>query len=209
MSLILHDYELDSNAYKARLLLSMLGVGYEKVPVDVHPGREQRSPAYRRLNPLGTLPILVDGDMVLHDAEAILPYIAKRYDTGGVWLPDDPAAFGAVMMWLVFAARDLASADHARLHHMLEAPGDPVALDKAARADFRIMEDHMTKRELAGAKWFVGAEATIADLALFPPIALSRDFAIDHDEYPALRRWMRRVRALPGFITMPGIPDYH
>ena len=37
----------------------------------------------------------------------------------------------------------------------------------------------------------------------------SRDFGIDHDEYPALRRWARRFRALPGFKTMPGIPDYH
>jgi hypothetical protein len=39
--------------------------------------------------------------------------------------------------------------------------------------------------------------------------ALSRDFGVDHDEYPALRRWARRFRKLPGFLTMPGIPDYH
>ena len=36
-----------------------------------------------------------------------------------------------------------------------------------------------------------------------------RQFGIDHDEYPALRRWARRFRTLPGFKTMPGIPDYH
>ena len=55
----------------------------------------------------------------------------------------------------------------------------------------------------------VGENATLAEIALFPAIALSRDFGVDHDEYPALRRWMRRVRTIPGFITMPGIPDYH
>ncbi|MCX5516546.1 glutathione S-transferase family protein [Kaistia algarum] len=209
MSLILHDYELDADAYKVRLLLSVLGVAYEKVPVNVHPGREQRSPAYRRLNPLGALPILVDGDLVLYEAEAILAYVALRHDPVETWLPQQAAAFAAVTQWLIFAARELAAATAARLHHMLEAPGDPIALDKAARAAFRIMEDHLTKRELAGAKWFVGDEPTLADLALFPSIALSRDFGIDHDEYPALRRWMRRVRAIPGFVTMPGIPDYH
>jgi len=209
MSLVLHDYELDADAYKVRLLLALLGVPHEKVPVNVHPGREHLSPAYRRLNPLGTLPILVDGDLVLHGAEAILAYLARRFDTERRWLPEAPAAFGRVLMWLGFAGRELAPATAARLHHMLEAPGDPVALDHAARSAFRILEDEMTRRELAGEKWFVGETATLADLALFPAIALSRDFGIDHDEYPALRRWMRRVRTLPGFVTMPGIPDYH
>jgi glutathione S-transferase len=207
--MILHDYELDSDAYKVRLLLSILGVAHEKVPVNVHPGREQTSEAYLALNPLGTLPILVDGDLVLREAEAILVYVAKGHDPKGSWLPQDPAALGVVTQWLLFAARDLAPANAARLHHMLEAPGDPVALGKASRAAFRVMEDHMTKREFAGGKWFVGEGPTIADLALFPSMALSRDFGIDHDEYPALRRWMRRVRAIPGFLTMPGIPDYH
>ena len=51
--------------------------------------------------------------------------------------------------------------------------------------------------------------AEVIRLALFPAIALSRDHGIDHEAYPALRRWMRSVRALPGFRTMPGIPDYH
>ncbi len=67
----------------------------------------------------------------------------------------------------------------------------------------------MTRREFAGHSWFAADGPTIADIALFPAIALSRDFGIDHDEFPALRRWMRRVRAVPGFITMPGIPSYY
>ncbi len=67
----------------------------------------------------------------------------------------------------------------------------------------------MTRQQFADAFWFAGHAATIADIALFPAIALSRDIAVDHDEYPALRRWMGRVRTLPGFITMPGIPAYH
>jgi glutathione S-transferase len=71
------------------------------------------------------------------------------------------------------------------------------------------MDDAMTGREHDGASWFVGAEATLADIALFPSIALSRDFGVEHDEYPALRRWMRRVRGLDGFIAMPGIPDHY
>ena len=207
--MILHDYEIDLDAYKVRLLLAVLGVAYEKVPVNAHPAHEQRSEPYLRLNPLGTLPILVDGDVILHDAEAILVYLARRHDAAATWLPEAAAALARVAMWLLFAARELAAATAARNHPLLEAPGDPAALDAEVRAAFRVMEDHMTRRELEGAFWFVGEAPTIADLALFPAIALSRDFGVDHDAYPALRRWMRRVRAIPGFVTMPGIPDYH
>lgn len=209
MMLVLHDYELDQDCYKVRLLLSMLGLAYEKVAVDVHPGREHLSLAYLRLNPLGELPILVDGGFVLRGAEAILAYLAKTYDPSHAWLPDEPAAFGEVVQWLGFAHRDLAQATLARLHAMLETPADEEAVERASRRAFRILEDHMARRRLDGAEWFVGNHATLADLAIFPAIALSRDFGVDHDEYPALRRWMRRVRALPGFITMPGVPDYH
>jgi len=82
-------------------------------------------------------------------------------------------------------------------------------IQRSIRDRVMVMEDHLTRRRFEGSDWFVGASPTLADLALFPAIALSRDFDVDHDEYPALRRWMRRVRALPGFVTMPGIPDYH
>ena len=67
----------------------------------------------------------------------------------------------------------------------------------------------MTAREFDRAAWFAGDKPSLADLALFPAIALSRDFGVEHEAYPALRRWMRRVRTIQGFMTMPGIPDYH
>jgi glutathione S-transferase len=207
--IMLYDFELDDNCYKVRLLLAALGVEYAKVPVNVFPAAEQRSAKFLALNPSGELPILTDGGLVLSEAEAILAYLARRYDPAHGWLPDDPSDFGAVMTWLAFASRRLQAASLARLHSMMEVAADAVAVRKGARAAFRVMDDHMTHREFDGAHWFAAGRATIADIALFPAIALSRDAGIEHDEYPALRRWMRRMRAIPGFKTMPGIPDYH
>ena len=207
--LTLHDFELDEGCYKVKLLLGALGLQFTKIDVDVFPGAEQQSPRYLRLNPLGQLPILVDGDLVLHGAEAILAYLAHRYDQTKAWLPDDPATFGEVMSWLNFAAGELRPAGQARLHSIFEVELDGAAAIRAARYAFRIMDDHMTRREFGAAHWFAGGGVTIADIALFPAIALSRDFDIEHDEFPALRRWMRRMRGIPGFITMPGIPAYH
>lgn len=207
--LVLHDFELDEGCYKVRLALGALGLDYARASVNMIPAAEQTRPPLLRLNPLGTLPILTDGAIVLRDAEAILPYLALRHDPDRTWLPADPAAFGHVMGWLVFAARDLHAAVQLRRHAMFDEPADGAALQKAARRAFRAMDDHMTARGLEGAGWFVGEGATLADIALFPAFALSRDYGIDHEAYPALRRWARRVRTVPGFTTMPGIPDYH
>lgn len=207
--LTLHNYELDEQCYKVRLFLSALGCRYVKVDVDVHPGHEERSARYRMLNPLGALPIITEGALVLYGAEAILAFLARKYDAGRTWLPDDPATLGQVMQWLAFAGSDLNAASLARAHALLEVDADEESVGRASRGAFRVMDDYITRREFDGVHWFAAAAPTIADIALFPAIALSRDFGVDHDEYPALRRWMVRVRTIPAFITMPGIPSYH
>jgi glutathione S-transferase len=210
MSVTLYDFELDEGCYKVRLMLSILGVAHDKVIVDVVPGGETATPAFLRLNPRGAVPVLADGNLVLRETEAILAYLARRYDATGQWLPaDDPALFGAAMEWLTFSAEALKPAALARLNAMFEVEADPVAAGKAARAAFRFMDDRMTAIEFDGGQWFAGDTPTVADIALFPSFALSRDAGVEHDAYPALRRWMRRVRNIPGFRTMPGIPDYH
>ncbi|KQV12316.1 glutathione S-transferase [Rhizobium sp. Root1203] len=205
----LYNYELDESSYRARLLLSMLGLQWTTIAVDMFPGAEQKKPPMLALSPLGTLPVIRDGDLLLHGTGAILLYLAKAHDPAKHWLPDNAVAFGQVSMWLFFSETALAPAIEARLQALFDVAGDEKALRASARNAFRIMDDHMTARHFDGKEWFVGDRATLADVALFPSFALSRDFGVDHDEYPALRRWIRRFRTLKGFHTMPGIPDYH
>jgi glutathione S-transferase len=205
----LYNYELDENSYRARLLLSMLGLRWKAVAVDMFPGREETLPPMLALNPRGTLPVLVEGDLVLAGTEAILFYLAKAHDPARRWLPENDASFGQVAMWLHFSATALAPAYAARLKALFDTGGHASHLRAGARKALRIMDDHMTHRSFDGVEWFVGDGPTLADLTLFPAFALSRDYGIDHDEFPALRRWIRRFRLLDGFRTMPGIPDYH
>jgi glutathione S-transferase len=208
-ALLLYNYELDESCYKVRLALWLLGLEWQAVAVDVFPGKEHLTPTFLAMNPAGRLPILRDGDLTLHGTEAILAYLAFAHDAAGRWLPSDAAAFAAVMQWLNFSARDLDATIAARQHSLFDTPGDEAGLRAASVRALRIMDDHMTARGFSGEDWFAAPHATVADIALFPAFALSRDFGVDHDEYPALRRWARRFRALPGFKTMPGIPDYH
>ena len=208
MTLRLYNYTLSGSCYKVRLLLDFLKLDHELVGVDFYPGREHKGAEFLKLNPLGQIPVLEDGDLRLRDAQAILAYLAKRYDASGQWLPDDPEQFGQVMMWLSFAGGEVMAASAARLH---DALGYKLDIDKA-RADahraFSILNDHLYERQIAGMDWMVGDQATIADIACFPYVALSGDGGIGHEDYPALRRWQRTFRRLPSFDAVSGVPEF-
>lgn len=204
----LHDYTLSGSCYKVRLLLDFLGLKHERIAVDFYPAREHKGPAFLAINPLGQVPVLDDGELRLRDAQAILAYLAKRYDTSGQWLPDDPALYGQVMMWLSFAGGELMAASAARLHDIMGYPFDIDAERAKAHRALTVLDDHLTERHLAGARWIVGDTPTIADVACFPYAALSGDGGVSQDPYPALRNWLRAFRRLKGFHAMPGIPEF-
>lgn len=200
----LHDYVLSAACYKARLFMSLLGVTPEIVAVDYFPGRQHLSPEYLALNPAGDLPILEDGGEIIAGAEPILAHLARRYDTSGTWLP----ASGRADPWLAFSANDLAPLAQLRLHDLLGLPCDVHASRRAGRKALRRLDDHLADRHIQGEEWLLGSAPSLADIACFPDVALSHDCGIGLEDYPALNLWQRRVRRLPGFISMPGIPDY-
>jgi glutathione S-transferase len=156
------------------------------------------------LNPVGDLPMLVDGDVVLTDLPAMLFHLCRRYDPAGRWRGDDVE----VGRWIAFAAGPLGSVSRARASIAFGAPGDRETLLAEARAALRTIEDQLTGNTLIGLSFIAAKEPTLADIAVFPAVALSHDCGIGHEDYPAINLWQRRIRRLPRFVTMPGIPDY-
>ena len=207
----LYNYDLSVNCYKLRLLMSLLDVDYESIPVDFFPGWEHKSEAFRKINPLGHIPVLVDGDYVLRDAHAILVYLAAKYDPSGRWYPtDDPELLGEVAQWMLFAEGTTNTASAARLHDNFGYEFDVDALRAGAHRLFRVLDEHLWFREREagpdGPAWVAAApHPTIADLAIFPDVMLSEEGGIPRLDYPALRRWTDRVRRLDRFVLMPGI----
>lgn len=203
----LYDYELSGNCFKVRQLLAWLGLTYQRVPVDFHPGKEHKSARFlAQVNPLGQLPVIDDDGFLLRDAQAIMVYLASRYDTSGRWYPAEPRLRGQVTQWLACADEITRTASAARLHDTLGyRQFDIDACRRGAHAVFTVLDDHLAERFGEGARWLVGTEATIADLACFPYAALAIDGGISLDAYPALRRWIADMRHLPGFIGMAGI----
>ncbi len=203
----LYDFELSGNCYKARLLMGILGVPFERVAIDFYPGREHKSAWFLQINPLGQLPVIDDDGFVLRDSHAILTYLAARYDPSGKWHPDgEPELAGKIAEWLAFADGITATASAARLHDGLFYEIDINACRAGAHALFRVLDEHLWFAEQQGRDWLCpGDHPTIADIACFPYVMLSEEGGISRLPYPAIRRWSDRVKRIPGFALMPGI----
>lgn len=206
--MIFYDYILSPSCYKVRLLAALLGVDLAIRPVDFHPGREHKGEPLLALNPAGSIPILVDGDLVLTESAAMLTYLAARH--GPAWLGDKGAESAAhLQQWLAFSHRLTAALGGARLVEMLHAPGDLAALQSQGERALRELESALFARRLTAQTFLVGEAITIADIACFPYVALAPDGSVSLDPYPSIRIWMRAIRAQPGFIEMPGIHRLH
>ncbi|MEL6682887.1 MAG: glutathione S-transferase family protein [Pseudomonadota bacterium] len=204
----LYDYVLSPSCYKVRLLGSLLDVPLELLPVDFHPGREHKMPELLALNPAGSIPILVDEHLVLTESAAILAYLAAHH--GPNWLAvNDPAAIGQQQQWLAFSHRLTRALGGARLVEMLHFDGDLATLQVDGVTALRELEAALFAKRLHGSTFIAGDTPTIADIACFPYVALAPDGSISLDPYPSIRIWMRAIRALPGFIEMPGIHRLH
>lgn len=208
MAIKLYDYSLSGSCYKVRLLLDFLDLEYERRPVGFYPAREHRTETFRAINPLGQIPVLEDDGIRLRDAQAILCHLANKYDKSGLWLPRESELFGTIMMWVMFAGCELMAASAARLHDLLGYDLDIKTARVNAQAAFRILDDHLTRREIEGGTWIVGDHPTIADVACFPYTALSNDGGIGLEDYPALRNWLRSFMRLPKFDAMSGISEF-
>ena len=197
MTRILHGTRLSGHTHRAKLFLHLLDLPYEfaDCPADV-----RNSPAFRAMNPLGQIPVLQDGDVVLADSNAILVYLVKRYAPGSAWLPEDPVGAARVQRWLSQAAGEIMFGPAAaRVSARFYDTGVPAPLSQALAA--RVLG--LMESELAASDWLVGAAPTIADIACYSYVAHAPEGGIALDPYPRVRAWIARVEALPGFVPMP------
>jgi glutathione S-transferase len=203
----LYDYELSADCYQARLMLGLLGLDFRRVDVEFHPGREHESEWFAELSPLGQLPVLRDGDLTVSDVQAVLLYLVERYDGTGRWYPrGDPARLAAVTQWLGFARAFTRSSGAARLHDSFGEPTDVAAARRTAHRLLRVLDDHLWFGEQEERAWLCpGSHPTVADVALFPEVALCEEGGVSRIDHPSVRRWVDRVKRVDRFVGMSGV----
>jgi glutathione S-transferase len=197
----LHRFALSGHCHRAELMLSLLGLPYETIDVDLT-AKEQKSPEFLRKNPLGLVPVIEDGSTTVADSNAILVYLATRYDSTGHWYPREAVAGARVQQWLTLAAGPLAFGPAAA--RVIKVFGAPLDWDRAAQiaADlFGHVERHLENRE------FLASEhPTVADVALYSYTAHAPEGGISLAPYAAIRDWLARIEALPRFVPMRKAP---
>ena len=207
MTIRLHCFGESGNAYKCALALTLTGQDWQPVFVDFFNG-ETRSPAFRAINPMGEVPVLVDGDTVLTQSGVILDHIAsKTGQLGG----RSEAERREVLRWLFWDNHKLSTQiGTARflLNFVPEAKrpeGVVPFLQARLKSAYGVLDGHLSTRD-----WIVGGAPTIADLSCCGYLYYPEPYGFARADWPHIDRWLDRIAALPGwkppYELMPGSP---
>lgn len=193
----LYRHALSGHAHRAELLLSLLGLEANLIEVDLM-GGAHKQPPFLEKNRFGQVPVLQDGDVTVADSNAILVYLATKYDPESIWLPTAAEDVAQVQRFLSVAAGPVASGPAAaRLVNVFGADLDHQKAIDTSHALFEVLDKH-----LAGRAWLATDHVTIADVANYAYIAHAPEGGVDLSNYPNIRAWLSRVEALPGFVAM-------
>jgi glutathione S-transferase len=195
--MLLYDNAMSGNCYKVRLLLTQLGIAFERRELSVI-DRSDRGQILGELNPGLRVPTLVlDDGRPLGESGAILGYLAR----GTEFWPDEDYPHAQTLQWLFFeqyshepyvaVARFWAHAGFSPTDEEREAKL------RGGTAALQAMERHLDTRQ-----YFVAERYTIADIALYAYTHVAPEGGFSLESYPAIRAWLARVAAQPGHIPI-------
>jgi glutathione S-transferase len=147
-----------SRSFSTIWLMEETGLPYERVLTDISTGA-QKSPDYLKINPMGKVPALADGDAVLGEAAAIIAYVADRYpETKLAPAVTDPRR-ARYLQWLFFSPSCIEPA-LIQLFTKLEVPSSTAAWGSASQV-FDVLDAALSK-----GPWILGEEFSGADIAI-------------------------------------------
>lgn len=189
----LYDYAASGNCYKARLLLALLGVEYERVPIDIF-GGDTLTDAYARINPARETPVLeLDDGSLLAQSNAILWYLGE----GTRFVPGTRPERARVAQWLFFEQERVVNGIGSARFRLLTGR-DPAAVPARfalGKTALELLDAHLRTR-----RYLVGEAISLADVANFAYTHVAEDAGYDLGEHPAVVAWHDRIRAEPRFV---------
>ncbi len=205
----IYDTQRSGNAWKVRLLASLLGLELERITLSIDKG-DLRQASFLATNPLAQVPVLVlDDGRILSESFAILFYLAQ----GTPWWPADAFAQAQVLTWLSFEqALHMRPIAQLRLHLGMRRDKSADAADMRACRTEALEALRLLDNRLGGqgpGKWVATADhPSIADIALYPYTRLSPLGGLDLAAFAHVTGWLARIEALPRYQALfPGRPE--
>ncbi len=195
---LLYENPVSGNCYKVRLILSLLGIEFERRELSVV-DHADRAEVLGGLSPSLNVPtVVLEDGRPLAESNAILWYFAE----GTRYVPDDPYERAQVLQWMFFEQyKHEPGIAVVRFWVAISNDPPPAAEIEARRstgyAALKAMERHLGERE-----YFVGERFTIADISLYAYTHVAPEGGFDLEPYPAVRAWLERVAAQPGMVPM-------
>ncbi|MGK9418085.1 glutathione S-transferase family protein [Pseudomonas cedrina] len=192
------DYK-SGNCYKVKLMLSLLGIPYQWVDVDILKGDTQ-TVEFLAKNPNGKIPVLeLEDGTCLWESNAILNFLAD----GSEFLPTEPRLRTQVLQWQFFEqySHEPYIAVARFIQFYLNMPQDRLeeykTTHKGGYKALKVME-----RQLQATPYLVGEQYSIADIALYAYTHVAHEGGFDLTSYPAVQAWLKRVAGHPKHVAM-------
>ena len=190
---------LSGNCYKIKLLLRFLGLEHRWQHIDILAG-QTHSAEFLALNPNARIPVLELSEGIhLWESNAILNYLAD----GTHFLPNDRFLRSKVLQWQFFEqySHEPYIAVARYINKYLGMPAEREAEYEAKRPGgyraLTVMEEALAKND-----FFVGEQATIADISLYAYTHVAHEGGFELGRFPAINAWFARIEAISGYVTM-------
>jgi glutathione S-transferase len=195
----LYNSQHSGNCWKARQILALRGIEYERVEVDVF-DRSDRPEVLGGKNPALRVPTLeLDDGEHLAESNAILWY----FGDGTQFVPTDPLERARVLQWMFFEQYEVEPAI-AVARFMITLLGEREKYTAELESKWRAGNKALAAVDghLDGRDWLVGDSFTVADISVYAYTHLAEEGDFDLGRYPHVRSWIERVAAVPGYIPL-------
>lgn len=197
------------NGQKIGIALEEMGLPYDGHRIDITKG-EQFKPEFVKINPNSKIPAIVDPtgpnqeSLAVFESGAILIYLAEK---SGKFLPADPRLKSEVLQWLFFQVGGVGPM-FGQFGHFFKYAKDkcdhPYPLERYTNESKRILG--VLNNHLAGRKFLVGDEYTIADMATMPwvnglSVFYKAEEALELKKFEHVSAWVQRILARPLTVT--------
>ncbi|HEY7578325.1 MAG TPA: glutathione S-transferase N-terminal domain-containing protein [Acetobacteraceae bacterium] len=179
------------NGWKVSIMLEESGLPYRMVPVNIGQG-DQFKPEFLAISPNNRMPAIVDDGMPVFESGAILLHLAEK---AGRFMPTDPIGRKETLEWLFWQVGNLGPMAGQLSHFVNYAQGEhPYSHQRYADEYNRCLG--VLERRLRGRDYILG-EYSIADMASFPWVLISKPLGQALDEFPNVARWREAIKQRP------------